>query len=92
MNVRLIAFTYNLLVKVLPFTERRFILITAVTNAIADVLGWIGAVITSLTSTTGELYALLPLFAIGVAIKRTTTANKIKTVSDTEATPKHVKA
>lgn len=52
-------------------------MIAAVTSAITDVLGWIGAVITSLTSTTGELYALLPLFAIGVAISAIMLGTKI---------------
>ena len=43
-------------------------MLEAVTSALSTVLAWIGTVITSLTSSTGELYALLPLFAIGVAI------------------------
>lgn len=43
-------------------------MLTAVTGAIDDVLSWVGTVITNLTSTTGSLYALLPLFAIGIAI------------------------
>lgn len=43
-------------------------MLAAVTSAITSVLGWVGSVITSLTSTDGELYALLPLFAIGIAI------------------------
>lgn len=43
-------------------------MLTAVTTAITDVLGWVGSVITSLTSSTGELNSLLPLFAIGIAI------------------------
>ena len=43
-------------------------MITAVGTAIGDVLGWVQTVITALTSDTGELHALLPLFAIGVAI------------------------
>lgn len=43
-------------------------MIAAVTSAISDVLGWVGTVITSLTSQTGELNALLPLFAISVSI------------------------
>lgn len=42
-------------------------MIAAVTTAIGDVIGWIGAVITALTGT-GELNALLPLFAVGIAI------------------------
>lgn len=43
-------------------------MIAAVTSAISDILSWVGSVITSLTSSTGELNALLPLFAIGVAV------------------------
>lgn len=43
-------------------------MIAAVTSAISDILSWVGSVITSLTSASGELNALLPLFAIGVAV------------------------
>lgn len=43
-------------------------MLAAVTSAITSVLGWVGSVITSLTSSEGELYSLLPLFAIGIAI------------------------
>lgn len=44
-------------------------MIAAVGDAIGNVLDWVGTVITSLTtSSTGELNALLPLFAIGIAI------------------------
>lgn len=43
-------------------------MLTAVTDSISVILGWIGSFITSLTSTTGALYALLPLFAIGIAV------------------------
>lgn len=43
-------------------------MLDAVTSAIATVLSWIGSVITSLTSSTGELKELLPLLAIGIAI------------------------
>ena len=38
----------------------------AITDALSQVIGWIGEVITSLL--TGELSALLPLFAIGVVV------------------------
>lgn len=41
-------------------------MLAAVTSAITDVIGWVGAVITALTS--GALSSLLPLFAIGIAI------------------------
>ena len=44
-------------------------MLTAVTTALGTVISWVGTVVTSLTdSTNGELYALLPLLAIGVAV------------------------
>lgn len=43
-------------------------MLAAVTDAISTVITWVGTVITSLTSSTGALYNLLPLFAIGIAI------------------------
>lgn len=46
-------------------------MLSAVTNAITSVLGWIGTVITSLITggtDAGALNPLLPLFAVGVAI------------------------
>lgn len=46
-------------------------MIAAVTSALTTVIGWIGTVIDSiLTSgeTPGALNALLPLFAVGIAI------------------------
>lgn len=43
-------------------------MVEAVTSAISDVITWVGTVITALTSTTGALAPLLPLFAIGIAI------------------------
>ena len=46
-------------------------MLTAVTDAITTVLGWIGTVITSLLTggaEAGALNPLLPLFAVGVAI------------------------
>ena len=43
-------------------------MLDAVTSGISSLIGWIGSVITSLTSTSGALYPLLPLFAIGIAI------------------------
>ena len=42
-------------------------MIDAVTSALSSMIGWIGSFITALTSSTGSLYALLPLFAIGIA-------------------------
>lgn len=43
-------------------------MLNAVTTAIDDVITWIGSFITALTSTSGALYPLLPLFAVGIAI------------------------
>ncbi len=40
----------------------------AVTTALGTVLDWVGTVVTSLTTTNGELNSLLPLMAIGIAI------------------------
>lgn len=43
-------------------------MIQAVTDGISQVITWIGTVITALTSSTGALYPLLPLFAVGIAV------------------------
>lgn len=46
-------------------------MLDAVTSAISTVIGWIGTVITSIVTggdTPGALNALLPLFAVGIAI------------------------
>lgn len=46
-------------------------MLAAVTDAITTVIGWIGTVITSIVTggeTPGALNALLPLFAVGIAI------------------------
>ena len=43
-------------------------MLDAVTSGISSVISWVGSVITALTSSTGALNALLPLFAIGIAI------------------------
>lgn len=43
-------------------------MLEAVTAAITTVISWVGSVITALTSTTGALSDLLPLFAIGIGI------------------------
>ncbi len=43
-------------------------MLEAVTSGITTVIGWIGDVITAITSTSGDLNQLLPLFAIGIAI------------------------
>lgn len=46
-------------------------MLAAVTDAISTVIGWIGTVITAIVTggdTPGALNALLPLFAVGIAI------------------------
>lgn len=43
-------------------------MVAAITTALSDVIGWVGSVITALTSSTGALYPLLPVFAIGIAV------------------------
>lgn len=43
-------------------------LMTAVGSAITAVLGWVGIVIDSLITAEGDLYALLPLFAVGIGV------------------------
>ena len=40
----------------------------AVTEALSTVISWVGTVVTSLVSSDGELSALVPLLAVGVAI------------------------
>lgn len=43
-------------------------MLAAVTSGITSVIGWVGDVIEALTDSSGSLYSLLPLFAIGIAI------------------------
>lgn len=43
-------------------------MLDAVTTGVTTVIGWIGDVVSSMTATDGDLAALLPLFAIGIAI------------------------
>lgn len=43
-------------------------MLEAVTAALGTVISWVGTVVTALTTTDGDLAALLPLLAIGVAI------------------------
>lgn len=47
----------------------------AITSALTEVIGWIGTVITELL--TGELSALLPLFAIGIVVSVIMLATKV---------------
>lgn len=48
--------------------ETTITMLEAITSAITTVLGWVGTVVDSLLTSNGDLYALLPLFSIGVAI------------------------
>lgn len=41
-------------------------MLNAVSSALTQVIGWVGTVVTSIT--TGQLASLLPLFAIGIGI------------------------
>lgn len=43
-------------------------MIAAVTEAFTGVLGWVGSFVDALVTTEGSLNALLPLFAIGIAV------------------------
>lgn len=40
----------------------------AVTSALTTVIGWVGTVVSALTTSEGELAPLLPLMAIGISI------------------------
>lgn len=40
----------------------------AVTTALTDVIGWAGTVLSAVITEAGELHALLPLWAVGIAI------------------------
>ena len=39
-------------------------MIDAITSGLGTVIGWVGTVITEITSSTGALYPLLPVFTI----------------------------
>lgn len=43
-------------------------MLEAVTSALTTVIGWVGSVVTALTSAEGQLNELLPLLAVGVAV------------------------
>lgn len=51
--------------------------LSAVGSNLQSVIGWIGTVITSLTSSDGDLAALLPLLMIGVSISALLLAVKV---------------
>lgn len=37
-------------------------------TVLTQFISWIGEIVTALTTTGGDLYSLLPLFAIGIAV------------------------
>lgn len=43
-------------------------MLEAVTSALTTVIGWVGAVVTALVGSDGQLKDLLPLLAVGVAV------------------------
>ena len=43
-------------------------LLTEVGTALGDLVTWVGSVVTALTSSTGALNGLLPVFALGIAV------------------------
>lgn len=43
-------------------------MLEAVTSGLTTVIAWVGSVVDALVTTDGELSALLPLLAIGVAV------------------------
>lgn len=43
-------------------------MLEAVTSGITTVIGWVGTVVDALVTTEGDLAALMPLFAVGIAI------------------------
>lgn len=43
-------------------------MIESITSGITTVIGWLGTVVTSFTTAEGDLYTLLPLLGIGIAV------------------------
>lgn len=43
-------------------------MLDAVTSGITTVIDWVGTVVSAITTSGGELNALLPLFAVGISI------------------------
>ena len=43
-------------------------MLEAVTSGVTTVIGWVGSLVDALVTTDGDLAALLPLLAIGVAV------------------------
>lgn len=52
-------------------------MMSAITTAMTDVIGWVGTVIDALLTTDGQMAELLPLFAISIAISGILLAIKI---------------
>lgn len=51
--------------------------LSAVATNLTEVIGWIGTVITEMTSTSGKLAALLPLLMVSVSISALLLAVKV---------------
>lgn len=43
-------------------------MLNEVTSALTEVISWVGSVVSALTTEGGQLSALLPLLAVGVAV------------------------
>lgn len=43
-------------------------LLSAVTSALSEVIGWVGTVVSALVGPDGQLKELLPLLAVGVSV------------------------
>lgn len=43
-------------------------MLEAVTSSLTTVIGWVGTTVSALTTSEGQLSALMPLLAVGVAI------------------------
>ena len=52
-------------------------MLEAITSSISVVLGWIGTVVESLLTAEGDLYALMPLLAIGITVSAIFLAVKV---------------
>lgn len=52
-------------------------MVAAITEALSTVIGWVGTVITAMTTEAGELAPLLPLLAIGIGISALFLAVKV---------------
>lgn len=52
-------------------------MLQAIGEAVTEVIGWVGEILTALVSTDGPLNALLPIFAIGIGVTAVTFGIKI---------------